>query len=480
MSTLKKISIHENGLYVEFRENEKHLMQLVHFSSMPLEESNLEKIKYPVSEFSDETVFRPVELQVTGINSPNEREGGKYTGTNAGSTLVYESHKDDRNKSGRLLSITSKDPQTGLTVISFYQFYDTIPVVRSWTEVRNDGAETQALEYVSSFAYAGLDKEGLKPAEQKCRLSIPRNSWQREMQWQTFTLEQLGIVPSELTGHPHSANTISATNTGNWSTKEYLPMAFFENTETGSNLFWQIEHNGSWHWEISDHKGTLCLALSGPAETESHWWKRLEPGDSFTTVPAAVGSTAEGFDSAMAALTQYRRLIRRPNVDNKKLPVIFNDYMNCLEGNPTTSTEMPLIDAAAKAGCEYYVIDCGWYSEGFWWDGVGEWMPCEKRFPGGLASLLGYIRQKGMVPGLWLELEVVGMNSPLVKKVPAEWFFQRHGKPVLDRSRYQLDYRNPDVRAYATGVVDRLVKEYNVGYIKMDYNIEPGIGTDYK
>ena len=67
MSTLKKISIHENGLYAEFRENKKHLMQLVHFSSMPLEESNLKKIKYPVSEFSDETVFRPVELQVTGI-----------------------------------------------------------------------------------------------------------------------------------------------------------------------------------------------------------------------------------------------------------------------------------------------------------------------------------------------------------------------------------------------------------------------------
>ena len=43
-------------------------------------------------------------------------------------------------------------------------------------------------------------------------------------------------------------------------------------------------------------------------------------------------------------------------------PVIFNDYMNCLFGDPTTDKLIPLIDAAAEAGCEYYCIDCGWYS----------------------------------------------------------------------------------------------------------------------
>ena len=45
-------------------------------------------------------------------------------------------------------------------------------------------------------------------------------------------------------------------------------------------------------------------------------------------------------------------------------------------------------------------------------------------------------------------------------------FFMRHGKRVYDRSRYQLDYRNPEVRAYADSVIDRLIKEYGVGYIK--------------
>ena len=49
---------------------------------------------------------------------------------------------------------------------------------------------------------------------------------------------------------------------------------------------------------------------------------------------------------------------------------------------------------------------------------------------------------------------------------------------VHDRSRWQLDFRNPEVVEHANEVVDRLVRDYHVGYIKMDYNIEPGIGTE--
>lgn len=84
-----------------------------------------------------------------------------------------------------------------------------------------------------------------------------------------------------------------------------------------------------------------------------------------------------------------------------------------------------------------------------------------------------------MIPGLWLEIEVMGIKCPLVDSVCDDsWFFTRHGKRVYDRSRYQLDFRNPKVRSHADEVIDRLVSEYGIGYIKMDYNIEPGIGTE--
>jgi alpha-galactosidase len=83
-----------------------------------------------------------------------------------------------------------------------------------------------------------------------------------------------------------------------------------------------------------------------------------------------------------------------------------------------------------------------------------------------------------MVPGLWLEPEVIGIHSPLKDK-PDAWFFQRHGKRVIDHTRFLLDLRNPEVRAYLSAVVDRLVGEYKVGYIKMDYNVDGLEGTEF-
>ena len=123
-------------------------------------------------------------------------------------------------------------------------------------------------------------------------------------------------------------------------------------------------------------------------------------------------------------------------------------------------------------------MDCGWYSDGHWWDGVGEWLPSDRRFPGGIEEVIRYIRDKGMVPGLWLELEVMGINCPMASRVSKDWFFQRNGRPIIDHCRYQLDFRNKEVRDYATGVIKRLVEEYGVGYIKMDYNIDTGVGTE--
>ena len=255
-------------------------------------------------------------------------------------------------------------------------------------------------------------------------------------------------------------------------------MGYIGNSAADSSLFFEIDHSGSWHYEIGDQNCHFYLAVSGPTEIQSHWSKNLKPGDSFTTVPVAVGVGHDDFEEAIGTLTKYRRKIRRPNKDNENLPVIFNDYMNCLFGDPTTEKEFPLVDAAEKAGCEYFVIDAGWYADGNWWDSVGEWQESKKRFPNGVREVTDYIRSKGMIPGVWLELEVMGINCKKASILPDECFFLRHGKRVYDRSRYQLDFRHPLVIEHVTEVIDRVVRDYGVGYIKMDYNIEPGIGTE--
>lgn len=474
---MKLLSYHENGIYIVWGVDEKQELRLLHVSSLPFQK---EDIKVESMDYG----FRFVELQLSGFDRPYERHGNKYIVTAPGYRMKYVSHSESRNENGLQLLFVLRDDLTDVYVDAYVQFYDGLAIVRMWQVIRNEGTETQTVEYISGFNYEGIEKEGLAPRDAKMRVWIPHNSWQRELNWKCYTLPELGMDQVQPERIQRSSGMIRVSNTGNWSAKEYLPMAYLENTCVGTGLFWQIEHNGSWYWEIGDQNGHLYLAVSGPNEIYSHWFKHLAPGEAFTSVPVAVGVTGApqgtygGLNQAMDALTAYRRQIRRKNEDNQKLPVIFNDYMNCLWGHPTEEEEYPLIDAAAEAGCEYFCIDAGWYADGDWWDSVGEWKESRKRFPGGVRKVTDYIRRKGMIPGVWLEMEVMGIYCDLAKQVSDDWFFVRHGKRVYDRSRYQLDYRNPKVREYADSVIDRIVKEYGVGYIKMDYNIEPGIGTE--
>lgn len=479
----RKISVVENGIYMTFViEGEK--IRLVNFSDTDAFEDDmnatLQKNGYLV------------EYQETGMGSSDHR-GRKHIGCNPGCWMKYKDFKDTRNVFGRKIEVTQE--YEGVELVSHYQFFDGVKVIRSWTEVINNSAQTREIEYVSSFMYFFASYGGMTGWEKKMRLYQASNSWYDECRWTSNTLPELGLNPINLA---QSTKRIYLQNEGSWSTEEYLPMGCLRNEETGTEYLWEIEHNGSWYWEVAesletmfskdnhnlmitstgDQIGEIYFQLSGPTEWESQWHKSLKPGETFVSVPVAVVALNGKFEDSFAQIVKYRRIIRRKNQDNETLPVIFNDYMNCLFGDSTTEKLLPLIDAAAEAGCEYFVIDCGWYTDKNWWAGVGEWQPSKGRYPGGIDKPIQYIRDKGMIPGLWLEIEVVGFDCPHFENIPDTWFFRRHGRTVSDQCRYQLDFRNPEVQAYATKVIDRMVNEFGVGYIKMDYNINSGIGTE--
>ena len=92
-------------------------------------------------------------------------------------------------------------------------------------------------------------------------------------------------------------------------------MAMVENLSLGLIWFWQIEHNGSWYWEVSNvsarsnHADDVYAYLGGPDDLHSAAWKQLKPGKTFVSVPVAIGCVHGGFGEAVEALTRYRRVI---------------------------------------------------------------------------------------------------------------------------------------------------------------------------
>ena len=133
-----------------------------------------------------------------------------------------------------------------------------------------EDCEGQVLTYLSSFTYSGLEKDGN-------RLYIPHNGWQKELNWKEYTFEDLGFPVTQTKSIRRTSKTIEVYNTGNWSAKEYLPMGLLRNEVADTGLLWQIEHNGSWHYEIADQNDHYILNVSGSNEIQSHFCKNLKP-----------------------------------------------------------------------------------------------------------------------------------------------------------------------------------------------------------
>lgn len=397
--------------------------------------------------------------------------------------LQYESHKTNNDDGdGGSLAVTSVDSETKLRVTTVLSVPAGSAALRAYTTVENTGSQDVTLQAVNSICVGGLTL-GSRKWWNDYVVSFATSSWLREAQWQDHTLPSVGVdnygVYEYPEGHPCSNASFVLSNIGTFSTMGHLPMGMLKRRDGNDCWLWQVEHNGSWAWEIGDYKNSVYVAAGGPNDSYHAWSKRLAPGEQFTSVPVALVHVRGTADAAFNEMNAYRRAIRRRHVDNIRLPVIFNDYMNCLMGDPTEEKVESLIAPARKVGAEYFCIDAGWYADDSnWWDDVGEYEPSKKRFPSGFKSLLDKIRGAGLIPGVWVEPEVVGIRSSVGKRLPDECFFCRDGRRVVEKGRFQFDFRHPAVQEHMDRLIDRLVLQYGIGYFKFDYNINVTQGTN--
>ncbi|KPI11496.1 Alpha-galactosidase [Actinobacteria bacterium OK074] len=417
-------------------------------------------------------------VEVTATGHGRTWSGERFIDTAIGDRLTYRGHETSRDGNGQRTTIELADPETCLVASITLRTWPGAGLVRSQVRLVNEGSVALQLESVSALAVGGIaggadDLDGLT-------LHWADNEWLAECRWHNAAFRD-HVVPLNRSAHGHEGRgCFERYSQGSWSTGRHLPIAALTD-ETGRTWLWQIESSAGWRYETGEREGSAYLALFGPDDAHHQWRETLEPGQEFTTVPAVlVVAETGGLDAAFGELTAYRRRIRRSHPDHAALPVIYNDYMNTLMGDPTTDKLMPLIEAAAAAGAEVFVIDAGWYDDDAqgWWDAVGAWDASARRFPGGIQQVLDAIRDRGMTPGLWLEPEVVGVRSPLARTLPPDAFFSRGGIRVSEHGRHHLDLRHPAARAHLDRVVDRLVGEWGVGYLKLDYNINIGPGTE--
>lgn len=348
------------------------------------------------------------------------------------------------------------------------------------TILRNTGSAPLSVDILSSAFLAGIGADGTRHwDEDRFRIHFAYSAWLGEGQWRHMSLEDAGLYK---TYNHQSQTSVRLASIGTWSTNKYHPVLLLEDTELGKTYYiellvggqsWQIEVCAEGHRDNSDlcvFAGTTCGTLNG-------WTVTLRPGESYTTRPTLYGCVEGGFEEAVAALTVARRGLTLRRFPEDVPPLCFNDYMNCLWALPTRDKLIPLMDAAAQIGAEYFVIDAGWFkTAGNWSLDMGDWLPDDSLFgEGGLQGILNEITARGMKPGVWLEIESVGLGSAFAKAHP-EALLCRNGK-VIGGGRCFMDFRNPNVRAHIRAVFEALYA-MGVRYVKNDYNQTVGIGID--
>ena len=130
-----------------------------------------------------------------------------------------------------------------------------------------------------------------------------------------------------------------------------------------------------------------------------------------------------------------------------------------------------IADEASRLGIELFVLDDGWFGRR---DSdncsLGDWVPDQRKLPGGLKPLTDHITGKGMRFGLWFEPEMISPDSDLFRAHP-DYAVGIEGRPrTQSRAQYVLNYARRDVRDAVWAQMKEILDTVPVSYIKWDMN----------
>ena len=409
------------------------------------------------------------EIQVAGENKCSHL-GVKMINSSEADKLCYVTHTLTDEK--LVIVQRSELVEVETTFIS----HNDCKAVQVTTKVTNISDNPAVLENVSAFVFSGI---GSYEATENVYFTRFIQSHHGECQPETYSFSHLGLYRANV----QSQKRIAFSNVGSWSTKEELPQGIIEDKTNGQMLMFQIESNNSWYYEIGDYPQNqkYYLYLGGANSAHGNWSKKLEPNESYTSVPVSIALGGD-LNELLGEMTKHRRHIAGRCAADENLPSIFNEYMHLSWDNPTEATTAVYAPVVASTGVEYYVIDCGWHDNidaHILYHYVGKWRESSDRFPNGVRKTMDYIRSLGMKPGLWIEPEVVGWKcTEMIDYYDKDRFLCRYGKPVCVNNRLFLDYRNEKVVDYMSETIRYMVEDLGAEYIKLDYNQDCGIGTE--
>lgn len=410
--------------------------------------------------------------------------GDTYAGSYAPGTSMRNSEtvlacryekQETRQEGGRfVIETTLRDPRG-------YRYIHTLGWTRGdlavdcETTFINESDRTVTLEMLSSFSVSEITPFEEGDAPEALRIHRIRSKWSQEGRLVTETAEDLQLEPSWAYWQ---VNSLRYGQLGSMPVKGYFPFGAVEDVRAG--VVWAAQLAVETSWQMEMYRRDAGMAFSGGlADREfGHWMKNVAPGERFSAPRAILTAVSDDVDCACQRLTQYGEKYLQDGPESEKhLPVLFNEYCTTW-GLPSHENIASIVEAIRGKGLEYFVIDCGWFVEEgkHWADSMGDYIPSDKLFPNGLEETVRLIRDAGMKPGIWFEIDNVAREAKAYRR--EDMLLKRDGIVLTTQNRRFFDMRKPEVIEYLTERVIGQLKRYGFEYMKMDYNDTIGIGCD--
>lgn len=197
----------------------------------------------------------------------------------------------------------------------------------------------------------------------------------------------------------------------------------------------------------------------------------LEKGESFQTPEMVMVYSEAGLNGMSQTFHKlYRTRLARGTWRDKVRPILINSW-EAFYFDFDAPKLLGLADVAADLGMELFVLDDGWFGKrDDSTSSLGDWYPNEEKLKGTLKELAEKINAKGLKFGLWIEPEMTNKDSDLYRAHP-DWLLAEQGKRIChSRTQYVLDFSKKEVREYIGDMLENLLAEVPVSYIKWDMN----------
>ena len=360
------------------------------------------------------------------------------------------------------LAFILEDTVARLRLTLYYTAFEDSNTIATFTKLENIGRET-------AIIHKNLSLMADLPAGTYDVISL-QGAYAREKTVRRHKLEQGIFKIASNRGASGHAQTPS------------LIICDSETTEEAGQV-WAIQLLYSGNFEAWIQQNQLNEVRLGIGINEDNFAWKLEAGQTFYSPVALLNYSAQGLTGLSHESQAFVQEHIIPKAFAKReRPILINNW-EATYFDFKKEKLLELADEAQKVGIELFVLDDGWFGNRFDDNrALGDWFVNEDKLGGSLTELISEVHSRGLQFGLWVEPEMISVDSQLYRAHP-DWAIQAPDRDhTYSRNQLVLDYANPDVVAYIKGTLDQLFSQHDIDYIKWDMNrniTNLGNGTNY-